>query len=78
MHTISIKLPDDLYQRFDAATLKRGMNKSTLIRQMLQRFLDETTTSPNTFLDLAQDLCGVVNGPKDLAIHPKHMEGYGE
>ena len=78
MHTISIRLSDDLYQRVNAATLKRGIKKSTLIRQMLQRFLDETTTTSNTFLDLAQDLCGVVNGPKDLAVHPKHMEGYGE
>ena len=78
MHTLSLKLPADLFHRINAAILKGGMTKSTLIRQALEHYLDEPHVQTGSFLDLAGNLCGAVSGPKDLASHSKHMEGYGE
>jgi len=33
---------------------------------------------PDSVLELTQDLCGSVEGPKDLSTNPKHMEDYGK
>ena len=78
MKTISIKLPEALAQRLDAAARQRQKPKSGLVRDFIERgLLNEPGGSPS-FHDLAQTHCGSGNsGLRDLATNPKHLEDYG-
>jgi hypothetical protein len=48
----------------------------TAIEQALEagRSKDESSES---VLDLTEDLCGSVDGPRDLSTNPDHMKDYG-
>jgi hypothetical protein len=80
MQTISLKLPDDLFAQLTAEAKTRGVTKSLLVRESLEKALRQP--SPGgiaSCYDLAQDLAGTVTGlPRDLADNPKYMEGFGE
>ncbi len=39
---------------------------------------DAIEPQPGSVLELAQDLCGSVEGPSDLSTNPKYMEDYGK
>ncbi len=77
MHTISLKISDALYTEINSITANHKIEKSTLVRRALEYYLKNSDVQKGSFLDLAQDLCGVVEGPKDLSSHPKHLENYG-
>jgi predicted DNA-binding protein len=79
MNTISLKLPDRLLERLDAAARARGTTKSSLVRECLEQSLDVRPGSKATCYDLASDLAGSLKGlPRDLATNPKYMEGFGQ
>lgn len=80
MRTISVKLPEDLYHQMILAQEQHLMNLSQLIREAIHSFLKHEggLLQEPSFLDLAQDLCGVATLPSDLSTNPKHMEGFGE
>lgn len=80
MQTISIKLPDNLAQKLMLTSKQEGVSKSDVIREALTQYLHnfKLTTKSGSFLDLAGDLCGCLNGPKDLSTSLDNMEGYGE
>ncbi|HTD45155.1 MAG TPA: CopG family transcriptional regulator [Bryobacteraceae bacterium] len=79
MQAISLKLPDDLLAQLSSEAKARGVTKSWLVRESLERALRKS--SPEGALscyDLARDLAGAVKGlPKDLADNPKYMQGFG-
>ena len=80
MQTISLKLPDALLAALDAESRSRRMNKSALVRAALERELSSSTrTKKPSCYDLARDLAGSIKGlPKDIAVNPKYLQGFGE
>jgi predicted transcriptional regulator len=79
MRTISLKLPDDLLAQLEREAKVRGITKSLLVRDSLERALRQKPSGSASCYELARDLAGAVKGmPKDLADNPKYMEGFGE
>ena len=76
MKTITVKLPEPLAAWLAQRALSLGRPKSDLVREALQRASEGTSGA--SCHDLFADVCGVVNGPKDLSTNPKHMAGFGE
>ncbi len=79
MRTISLKLPDDLLAHLESEAKARGVTKSRLVRESLDAALRKPSPAGAvSCYDLARDLAGAVKGlPKDLAVNPKYMEGFG-
>ena len=75
--TLTLKLPDGLATRLQAAVRKRGRTQSQIVREALEAHLDGGSTGAETFLDRARDLAGSVSGPSDLSSNPRHLRGYG-
>ncbi len=79
MKTVSLKLPELLDAKLTTLIRKRGTSKSAIIREALEEYLSrEGEPSPGSFLELAQDLCGCVEGPVDLSTNQDHLDGYGQ
>lgn len=80
VNTISLKLPDRLLERLEAAARARGTTKSSVVRECLEQSLEARSVgSKSTCYDLASDLAGSLKGlPRDLATNPKYMEGFGQ
>ena len=80
MHTISLKLPDDLLADLTRAAKARRVSKSALVRESVEAALRRRPRrSAASCYDLARDLAGTIKGlPQDLASNPKYMEGFGE
>ena len=76
MKTISLKLPAALSIRLERAAKQRGKSKSEVVRDALEHFLNGDR--PISALELAGDLVGCAEGPRDLSTNPKYMEGYGK
>jgi Ribbon-helix-helix protein, copG family len=76
MKTITVKLPDPLAAWLAKRAVELGRPKSDLVREALERA--SKGTSGTSCHDLFADVCGIVNGPKDLSTNPKHMAGFGE
>ena len=55
------------------------MTKSQLVRESLERALSNMSPAGAvSCYDLARDLAGSVKGlPKDIAVNPEHMNGFG-
>ena len=80
MQTISLKLPDEMLAQLEAEAKARGVTKSSLVRESLEKVLHkESSVGAVSCYDLAHDLAGAVKGlPEDLADNPKYMEGFGQ
>ena len=79
MKTLSLKLHESLDSRLTTAARKRGQTKSALVRGALESFLGNDEAVPvGSCLELAADLIGCSQGPRDLASNKKHMRGYGQ
>jgi predicted DNA-binding protein len=80
MTTISLKLPEGLLTRLEEESRSRRTTKSHVVRECLEKGLVEVPARDQvSCYDLAQDLAGSVKGlPRDLATHPRHMEGFGQ
>ena len=79
MRTISLKVPEDLLAQIENEAKARGITKSLLVRESLEKALCKTPPGAASCYDLARDLAGTVKGmPADLADNPKYMEGFGE
>ncbi len=78
MTTISLKIPDMVNQKISQVAEKRGINKSQLIRQALERMLESKDSISSSCLEAASGLAGSLNGPIDLSSDKKHMNGFGK
>jgi hypothetical protein len=76
MKTISVKLPTPLATWLSQQARELRRSKSALVRQALEQ--QRSGPGQGTCLDLMEDLCGSVRGPRDLSINPKHLEGFGK
>lgn len=79
MKVLSLKVPETLDRKLSAVVKRRGMQKSVVVREALEQYLDESReVRSGSFLDLAGDLIGCVkDAPTDLSSNPKRLDGYG-
>lgn len=80
MTTLSLKAPDDLLKKAEAVARRRGISRSALVRQALEAYIEDAGRirgRPGSCLDAAGDLVGSVEGPEDLSIDRRHMDGFG-
>jgi hypothetical protein len=79
MKTLTVRLPDALASEIEAESRKRGISKSDVVRERLQR--ERNGALPPGLEDIA-DLIGSVDDdlPRDLSVRKKHYLkawGYG-
>jgi hypothetical protein len=75
--TISLKLPAELHAKLVQLSHNRKLPKSQVVRAALEAYFNQTRGSKPSCAQLAADLVGSLEGPSDLASHPKHLRGYG-
>ena len=80
MQTISLKLPDNLLAALTREAKARRVTKSRIVKESLEKALrGRPRTRAVSCFDLASGLAGAGKGlPRDLAVSPKYMEGFGE
>ena len=76
MKTITVKLPEALATWLSRRARSLGRPQSDLVREALQRVSEGTGGA--SCHDAFADVCGVIDGPKDLSTNPKHLKGFGE
>jgi predicted DNA-binding protein len=76
--TLCLKLPEEVAARLAALARKRGQSKSAVVRAILDQYLVRGEAAEGSCLELAADLAGCVEGPRDLSSNPKHMRGFGQ
>ena len=80
MRTISLRLPDEMLVHLDTEAKARGVTRSSLVRDSLEKALRKESSADATSCDdLAHDLAGAIKGlPEDLAGNRRYMEGFGQ
>lgn len=79
MKTLTLKLPHELDAKLAATARRRDTTKSDVVRQALAVYLNGgDNAGKGTFLELAADLVGSVEGPGDLSHNPKYMDDFGK
>lgn len=81
MGTLTIKISDDLERALERTSRRQKLTKSELARRALASYIGQQQTDPGfvSALDRAADLVGCFEGgPKDLASHARHMDGFGK
>ena len=76
---ITVKLSKKLASRLSARAQRQHRTQSAVVREALERLLAEDpkeATEPS-FLELAEDLAGCLEGPADLSSNRRHLKGYG-
>ena len=76
MNALSVKLPNELFLRLANEARRRNIDRSTLVREILDRTLrDAAAADTPTCADLAGDLVGsVASGRTDLATNRELLE----
>ncbi len=78
MTIISVKISVDLKNRIRNLAEKQETSPSEVIRKAIEKYLSsDSFSAKGSFLDLAQDLVGSVEGPEDLSTSKRYMKGYG-
>lgn len=79
MTTITCKLPEALDAELESVAAKRGVSKSEVVREALESSLPEQKRRAGlSAFEAMKSGCGMIqDGPRDLATHPRHMEGFG-
>jgi Arc/MetJ-type ribon-helix-helix transcriptional regulator len=75
MTTISLKLPESLIREIEREVATRGVSKSAVIRDSLDRTLRKGRKAKQELscLDLMGDLVGHFAGPADLSTNKKYL-----
>ena len=78
MKNICMKIDTELSRRLDAAAAKRGRSRSFVVREAVEQYLAGTAGPEATSCaELAGDLIGALDGPRDLASNKARLSGYG-
>jgi predicted DNA-binding protein len=76
--TRSLKLPANLDSRLDQAAQRRGVSRSAVVREAVEAYLDrDTEPAARSLLARVRDLAGCVDGPPDLSVNERYLDGYG-
>jgi predicted DNA-binding protein len=77
--TLKVTIPKKLEERLDAMARRRGESKSALVREAIERLVEELDKPmKGSVFELVSDLKGIGHGPRDLSSNPKHMRGFGK
>lgn len=76
MKTITVKLPEPLAAWLSRRARELNRPQSELVRDALQRVKEGV--GGVSCHDVFADVCGVIDGPKDLSTNRKHLAGFGE
>ena len=71
---VSIKLDSDLDHELTEIARRKKVSRSWVVREALREYASRPRRSA---LDLAGDLAGSVEGPRDLSTNSRHLSGYG-
>ena len=76
MTTVSFKLPELLLREVEQEAATRGVPKSAVIRDSLERTLRKGRKVQKrvSCLDLVRDLAGHFEGPSDLSTNKKYLK----
>ena len=78
MKTLTVKLPEELDAKLSTAAEQRGESKSSVVREAIASYVgSEGSSSDVSCHDLAKDLAGSFDGPRDLSRNKKYLKGYG-
>ena len=73
----TIKLPRQLSARVARLARKRGISRSALVREAVEKLANEG--GEETFVDRVAAFVGAAKGlPADLSTNPKYLRGYGK
>ena len=79
MKTVSLKLPARLDAKLTVAAKRGRTTKSAVVAQALNAYLNgKRPAKKGSFLELAGDAIGCVEGPGDLSYNPDHMRDFGK
>jgi hypothetical protein len=79
MKTLTLKIPEILETRLNVFAHKNRLSRSEIVRRALVEYFSTANESnPGSFLDLAQDLAGSIDGSPDLSTNKTLLEGYGK
>lgn len=75
MPTVTVKLPDTMSRELSHEARRRGVPKSAVIRESLERTLAESRERGDgpSCLDLVADLVGIFDGPPDSSTNKKYL-----
>ena len=79
MKTLTLKISEILETQLNMLAEERGSSKSKIVREALISYVRQDNNSPKgSFLEMAEDLAGVVEGPSDLSVNKDYLESYGK
>jgi len=79
MKTVSLKLPDQLDAKLAIAAKRGRTTKAAVARKALDAYLNgKKPAKKGSFLELAGDAIGCVEGPGDLSYNPDYMRDFGK
>jgi len=75
---ITVKLSRQLASRLSAKAKQGRSTQSAVVRAALERYLtDDADQHEPSFLQMAQDLAGCLEGPPALSSDKRRLQGYG-
>lgn len=78
MKSLSVKLPDPLFEQLMAKAQLRATTHSDLVRAALTAYLHADDSEPiASCAHVGKRWTGIMSGPGDLSTNPAHMEGFG-
>ena len=74
--TVTVKLPEILSRTLDHEARRRGITKSAVIRESIERTLAESRHQNEgaSCLDLVADLVGIFEGPADSSVNKEYLD----
>ncbi len=79
MKTLTLKLPEGLEARLTTFARQTGQSRSEIVRRAIAQYISGGNKAhPGSFLDLAKDLAGTIDGPPDLSTDKSHLDDYGK
>ena len=77
MKTLTFKIPVVLEHQLNTLAQERGSSKSKIVREALIAYLQDSSPQ-GSFLEMAEDLAGIGEGPADLSVNKAYLESYGK
>ncbi|MBC8346029.1 MAG: hypothetical protein ISR89_07105 [Candidatus Marinimicrobia bacterium] len=79
MKTLTLKVSDNILKKLKTVAEEKGFTRSEIVRNSLLEYLShDDFNQVGSFLDLAGDLAGCVEGPSDLSTNKRYLEEYGQ
>jgi hypothetical protein len=73
MTSVSLKLPEVLLREVEQEAATRGVAKSALIRECIERTLQKSKKQKASCLDLMGEWVGSFRGPPDLSTNRRYL-----